>query len=280
MNHISFVIGILGATVVCWIGSTAVAQTADETFQAAIRLKQAHVVRSYERCIATGKTDRECRAAIERLHPREIAALARFASLAGAIPDKEISASLASCYDPSHDYLQLIQCWEETASLLDARVKAETGEQAVPDPAYIEIGELERHLVDQLRCIKQPNPIFAFLALEQLGLINKSEKIGYDSISCFNINGGFEVEGLTFDSICGHSEDGLERQLFPDFLWRGPGTSPGQFISLGTQENVDVVAKWYQRTFLGAKRLNQAIRTKNTHFGDPTEVQCSDWMRN
>lgn len=137
---------------------------------------------------------------------------------------------------------------------------------------------LAYHIIQQLRCLQPPEPIFTFLALENLGKINRSEMLGYDSISCFRIHGGIEVEGLKFVSVCGYSEDSLVRDLFPDFLWRGPGTSPSQFISFGTEANFEISSKWYLE-HLGRRFLNQAIETENTGLGDPTDISCSSWMR-
>lgn len=137
---------------------------------------------------------------------------------------------------------------------------------------------LAYHIIQQLRCLQPPEPVFTFLALENLGKINRSEMLGYDSISCFRIHGGIEVEGLKFVSVCGYSEDSLVRDLFPDFLWRGPGTSPDQFISFGTKANFKISATWYLE-HLGRRFLNQAIETENTRLGDPTDISCRSWMR-
>jgi len=85
---------------------------------------------------------------------------------------------------------------------------------------------------------------------------------------------------MRFNSICGYDDSEQSQKLYPQFLWRGPGTSPGQFISLGTRANFDVVARWYIESFHGTRLLSQAIRSERTTFGDNIEVKCSDWIRN
>jgi len=245
------------------------ASSAQELATAAIRLKQAHVLRSYEKCMKKVGSDTTCRAEIEALHPREIQALSKLSNLSTAIDEYELSAALANCYNPKNDYSDLIECWETTAETLAASNSIRSEK-----PRF---EELEYHILEQLRCFNSPEPVFTFLALERLGKINGSEMIGFDSVSCFRIHGGIEISGLLFNSVCGHSEDSLVQELFPDLVWRGPGTSPGQFISFGTSANFKTTSEWYVKNFT-RKRLNQAIETDNTSIGDPTEVTCSSWM--
>lgn len=254
------------------------AQSYDDAMGAAVRLKQAHVVRSYERCVAMGKSDLECRSKIEDLHTRELSVISRFFILSNSVQQDELNHTMASCYDPSRDYKELIECWEENATGLESQESNSTIIATELDPKQINLQILERHIVKQLQCNETPDPILSFLAFEKLGKIRTSEMIGYDSISCFKIHGGFMVNGLTLTSVCGYSNSSLEQQLFPDFLWRGPGTSPFQFISFGTQANFETVSGWYQRTFNGVKLLNQAIKTEHTSLGDSTEIQCSSLM--
>lgn len=257
----------------------AAAQTTSETLAAAVRLKQAHVIRSYEQCMDLGRSDSQCREELERLHPREIAALSRLAELSTSVPEIELSEAFSSCYSPDRNYEQLIGCWEEAAEKLTEKAEqADNSETALVEE--IDLAVLERHILMQLSCSDQPSPLFSFISLERLGKIEASEMVGFDSISCFRINGGIEVNGMRFNSICGYDENEQAQELYPQFLWRGPGTSPGQFISLGTEANFDIVAEWYIESFHGTRLLSQAIRSENTTFGDNTEVKCSDWIRN
>ncbi len=103
----------------CLASFEAPASELDELLSAAISLKQAHVARSYERCRSHGRSDTVCRDALNALHPREISALARLAEHLVNVDETELSGAMASCYDPSHDYQDLIECWERLATHLD-----------------------------------------------------------------------------------------------------------------------------------------------------------------
>ena len=255
----------------------AAAQGADELLGAALRLKEAHVQRSYEQCIAGGKLDPECRSELIQLHPREISVLARLAELSGGVPEAEFASAFTDCYGPDRNYKQLIECWENTATQLASHSLSRAEE--IEDHEF-DLGAIERHLISQLSCIESPNAIFSFLALQRVGKISAAEMVGIDGFSCFRIYGGIEINGLRFDSICGQEDNGLVVDLYPEFLWRAPGCCPVQFLSLGTSASFESVARWYLNTFHRPNLLSQAIRSEYTTFGDRTELLCSDWIRN
>lgn len=98
----------------------------DELLAATMRLKQAHVDRSYEKCRSSGSSDAACRDELESLHPREISALARIAANVESVGESEISSAMANCYNPLRDYRDLVECWEQLATHL------ERGEAVVP----------------------------------------------------------------------------------------------------------------------------------------------------
>lgn len=106
--------------------SPVIADELDELLAAAMRLKQAHVERSYEKCRSSGSSDVACRDELESLHPREISALARIAANEGSVGESEIRNAMANCYNPSRDYRDLLECWEQLATDL------ERGEAVVP----------------------------------------------------------------------------------------------------------------------------------------------------
>lgn len=137
--------------------------------------------------------------------------------------------------------------------------------------------DFERMALGALACDKNPSPLPILEELERNGMINASEMIGFDSISCFRIDGELTIAGLPVDSVCAHEEDETIRAKRPDLLFRGPGTSPGQFISFGTAASDDVVTQWYLRT-IGMRHLNKAVESKWTNMGDRTEVECSSWF--
>lgn len=102
-----------------------------ELGEAATRLKQAHVVRYYERCLEQTRSDPTCRQELTALHPREQAALRSILLHAGRYDELEVSKASASCYDPAHDYLELIECWELLAAKMAAGESIKTD---APEP--------------------------------------------------------------------------------------------------------------------------------------------------
>lgn len=140
-----------------------------------------------------------------------------------------------------------------------------------------ELSSFEKAVISQLVCEAPPSPLPILEALERARLIYAQDQIGFDGISCFRIKGGVKIAGLKFNSVCAHEQNDSIRAKRPDLLWRGPGTSPGQFLSFGTTVMDSVVAKWYFHN-VGKRHLNEAIVSEDTSIGDNTEVICSSWF--
>lgn len=251
-----------------------IAQTNSEILDAAVRLKMAHVERSYRRCIDAGGNDATCRAELDALHPRELAALGRFAVLSSTVSGETLTKTMTECYDPHRDYEELIACWEESASKLEEAISQNGASPLGSEPNQISPSDLQVHIINQLKCLETPNPVFAFLALERMGKIRTANRIGYDGISCFKIEGGFEVEGMILTSVCGYVRGSLEKQLFPDLLWRGPGTSPEQFIAFGAQTSMENAANWYRSAVSSRGPNRGTIRVGNRVLGEEVQIRC------
>lgn len=106
-----------------WLSSgptNASSETMENLIRASVELKKAHVLRYYDKCKSQNKSDEMCRKELEELHPREVAALTRIKGKASKYDQVELSGALAGCYDPSHDYKDLIECWERLASRMEA----------------------------------------------------------------------------------------------------------------------------------------------------------------
>jgi len=148
---------------------------------------------------------------------------------------------------------------------------------ACTDKSQAQATSFEDAILDTLRCEKPPRPLPILEALERAGKIHASNMLGFDSISCFRIPDGIEIAGARFNSICAHEENQNIRAQRPDLLFRGPGTSPGQFLSFGTSMNDQALAKWYFEN-VGTLHLNEAINSEFTTLGDRSEVECSSWF--
>lgn len=135
----------------------------------------------------------------------------------------------------------------------------------------------ENAVLETLRCETPPSPLPILLALENASLISAADMLGFDSVSCFRIHNGIVIAGARFNSVCAHEENDAIRKKRPDILWRGPGTSPGQFISFGSSLDESVLARWYF-DIIGTRHLNEAIDSEFTNLGDRSEVTCSSWF--
>ena len=135
----------------------------------------------------------------------------------------------------------------------------------------------EEAVIEELRCERRPAPLPILEALDAAGMLDHEGAVRFDSVSCFPIKGGVLVRGLRFDSVCAHEEDTDLRARRPDLLWRGPGTSPGQRIDLGTAAPLEVVRRWHARN-VGTVDPGRAITTEFTSIGDPVEVSCNSFM--
>ncbi len=93
-----------------------------EVMDAAIRLKQAHVERSFEQCLAKGAPEQRCKQLLQLIHELEKKVLAR---LAPAMSDpsvniERLNTEMTACYSPNNNYTHLVDCWGRLADRLDA----------------------------------------------------------------------------------------------------------------------------------------------------------------
>ena len=141
------------------------------------------------------------------------------------------------------------------------------------------ISAFDRMIMEELSCERAPKPTGILQALAKAKKIKVSENIGYDSMSCWEISGGISFLGVKFTSVCAFEEDEFIRQYNKDLYYRGPGTSPGQFISFGTDISGDQLADWYVKTF-GPARVNSAISEGiMTNLDSKSQVECNGWMQ-
>lgn len=149
---------------------------------------------------------------------------------------------------------------------------------AAPLPAFA-FSELERMVLEELSCVDSPQATHILQALVKGKKISPSENIGYDSISCWKIDGGISISGMTFQSVCALEEDEFIRSHNPDLYYLGPGLLPAQRISFGASVSADVLSDWYFELF-GPVNLHSAISEgRDTTLGDASEVRCTAWMQ-
>lgn len=136
---------------------------------------------------------------------------------------------------------------------------------------------IQNQIMEQLSCDEPPNPSELFAALREEGMVSFDQNLGYDSMSCFKIVGDLQMPGLTFNSICGFEEDESVRARYPGLYNRGPGTSPGQFVSFGVSAPEATVMDWYSTNF-GPVNTSRAVSSRYPNLGDTTDIVCNTWI--
>jgi hypothetical protein len=92
------------------------------------------------------------------------------------------------------------------------------------------------HVIDQLRCTTPPDVTADLEKLLKSGfLIGKSVE-GADSTNCWALKDAVTIHGVPFTRLCASHEDPQVIAAHPKLYWRGPGTSPGTSIALGTTD--------------------------------------------
>jgi hypothetical protein len=149
---------------------------------------------------------------------------------------------------------------------------------AVPLPASA-LSAFDRMVLEELSCARAPKPTGILRALVEAQKIDPADNLGYDSMSCWKIDGGISVAGMTFQSVCAFEEDDAIRSFNEDLYYRGPGTSPGQRISFGASVSGDELSDWYIQVF-GPSKVSSAISEGvDTTLQEPSEVSCTSWMQ-
>lgn len=97
-------------------------------------------------------------------------------------------------------------------------------------------------------------------------------------MSCWVIEGGVTVAGMDFQTICAFEEDEQIRSANSEFYYRGPGTSPGQMISFGTNVSGDRLSDWYIEVFGPAKASSAISESPDTPLEERSAVSCERWM--
>lgn len=141
------------------------------------------------------------------------------------------------------------------------------------------LSAFDRMVLEELSCARPPKPTGILQALVEAKKIDPANNIGFDSLSCWKIDGGITVAGMTFQSVCAFEEDEVIRSYNKDLYYRGPGTSPGQTISFGAAVGGDQLSDWYIEVF-GPSKVSSAISEgESTTLQEPSEVSCTSWMQ-
>ena len=134
----------------------------------------------------------------------------------------------------------------------------------------------EEAFKEAMRCRSVPSPTAFFRAIDAAGRLDRENAYGYDSISCFPIIGGITVDGMTFEGICGFEENERVREQ-SDYFYRGPGTSPGQFVSFDTDASKSELLSW-ARGNIGGPAIDRVVSYRKKIGEEGSSLDCSSWI--
>jgi hypothetical protein len=103
------------------------------------------------------------------------------------------------------------------------------------------------HIIQQLTCLREPNPTPTLHYFLQKKIIRLRDAKGADSVNCWRLTKSYNLAGLPVVGVCAFEEDPFVRTLYPGLYWRGPGTSPGQLLSVLTVVGDDVIKDWIKK---------------------------------
>lgn len=161
---------------------------------AADKLREGHVLRTFQTCKQKGESDDACKRELENLLKRDNAALARIAEQSDTSDKTELIIAAARCYDPSFDYEQLIECREAIADDLENRQQLADGgallspaESTSPDvpaptPERIVVAEPEEPRATLVATIPPRKPR-RFVDLDWVTFINQQKDVAAKELS-------------------------------------------------------------------------------------------------
>lgn len=145
---------------------------------------------------------------------------------------------------------------------------------ASPVAVFAETGpEIGETIVEQLACEAEPDPLPALLALMEEERLDLEDALRADSTTCWALTPPIEAGEMTFSHICAAAEDPALIEEYPDLFWRGPGTSPGNELTLVTPADEESVQAWAMEAYPDgspAYNVNPSYR-----FEGATELSCN-----
>lgn len=156
----------------------------------------------------------------------------------------------------------------------EGEISDKSGTASLPGPRAS--SGLDSLILEELACTLPPDPGLILSKLSELGKIDPTKNIGFDSLSCFEIKGGLPMGEISFSHVCGYEEDDTVRSKYPGLFFRGPGTSPGQSLSFETEAAESDVRDWYAR-YVSGTQVDNGVSAKWPNFAK-TAVSCDSWM--
>lgn len=131
---------------------------------------------------------------------------------------------------------------------------------------------LDDFIIEQLRCVRDPDATRVFIALAVRGEIDLRQNDGMDGIACYSLTDDYTVDGLPVQRICGIERESLDWKLFPSLYDYVPGTFPPEVFEVYSNTPKPVLSDW-----LSERGLNAVI--VETEFGSALICSPGQWMQ-
>lgn len=145
----------------------------------------------------------------------------------------------------------------------------------MPETAQAQSTAFEDHVIQQLACLRRPNPTPTITHLVRSRLIDLKNQQGYDSISCWKLSKPFRLKGLPITAVCAYEDDDLIKQQHPGYYWRGPGTSPGVQLTIVTSATPNAARQWWAKA--GDLYAKSPEFEASSFYDGLTEISCNEW---
>jgi hypothetical protein len=134
------------------------------------------------------------------------------------------------------------------------------------------------NVVENLSCQRDPDATYLLYYLEQREIIDPSKAIKWDSMSCFPTS-KLTIDGLSVKYVCASTESAATRELFPQFYWRGPGTSPGVIMSLLSDASPSEIETWWEKIdVVGSPNIELSKDNDIIGIEAVSEIRCTNWI--
>lgn len=137
--------------------------------------------------------------------------------------------------------------YSETNTVPSSQDRAATVVEAPPAPA--EVTDLA---MEQLACLRDPDPTVVLRAMMDHGLIHESDREDFESYSCFAIPGGMSLVGVNVNSVCGGVMSAAINAENPDLYppnERIADEDRYQMIAFGSNDDLESLANWRNTMF-------------------------------
>lgn len=151
----------------------------------------------------------------------------------------------------------------------DAFAEVAPSMPAAPAPTHV-----QDVILEQLSCAGPLDPTLVILALMQANMALQSERITYDSISCFPIHGASAIAGMPFEMVCVSATDAEAAQM-PMIYAPDPDYPGYPMLSMGTTAtDPDGLRAWATEQFGPERAAEAVIDGLYTPENIPVEVYC------